>query len=59
MKQITNAATRPGVDSGSAIFRNACQREQPSIIALSSISFGNDAKKSRVIHTASGRLKPA
>ncbi len=38
MNPKTPVATRPGASSGKVILKNACVREQPSIIAASSSS---------------------
>ena len=57
MRQMMKLATMPGAASGSATFQNTERRLQPSTSALSSISTGTARKASRMIHTASGRLK--
>ena len=53
-KANKKVATMPGITSGRPAWRNAVHREQPSIIAASSISFGIESKKPLVIHIQNG-----
>ena len=55
--QTKKLATKPGLAIGKAIFQNTEKRLHPSTNALFSISNGTARKASRIIHTASGRLK--
>ena len=57
MKMI--AVTMPGQTSGSVTVRSVFRRPAPSSAAASSISFGTEAKKECIIHTAKDRLNAA
>ena len=54
MKPKTPVATSPGASSGKVIRKNAWVREQPSIIAASSSSYGTPATKPRRVQIVKG-----
>lgn len=54
-KANKKVATIPGITNGRPVWRNAAHREQPSIKAASSISFGMESKNPLVIHIQNGR----